>query len=71
MTKKQTKIARKVFELMGKYVTATLEAGTMEDEFVWIRDDVSGDVIVFGSSVSVIKRHVPFMNSKASRGPQN
>ena len=63
MTKKQTKIARKVFELMGEYVIATLEAGIREDGFIWIRDDVSGEVVVFAGSIEKLKKHVPFMQS--------
>ena len=65
MTKKQTKIARKVFELMGEYVIATLEAGTREDGFIWIRDDVTGEVVIFARSVDEAQKHVPFMKSNA------
>jgi hypothetical protein len=63
-TKKQTRIATEVFELMGDYIIAMLEAGEREDEFVWIRNGLSGEILIFARNLDAVKKHISFIPNK-------
>lgn len=61
MTKKMSRIIGRLFKLMGKYIEAVRESGESANDFLWIRDDRTGEIIIFASSLDKAKEHIRFI----------
>lgn len=60
MTKRMTAIARELFKLVGKYTELGRANGDLSktDDFVWIRDDNTGEVIIYASSFKRVENGI-------------
>ena len=61
MNKRMKKIATKLFRLLGKYIVESEKCGKVLDEFLFIRDDRTGEILIFASNLDAVKKHVPFI----------
>jgi len=66
MTRKMSRIIEKLFKLMGNYVIAMRESGESAERFLWIRDDRTGEIIIFASSLEDAKEHIRFIPTPPS-----
>ncbi len=59
--KKMIRLANKIYENLSDYSVLMAEAGCSEDEFIYIKNDVTGELITYSVSVDAAKKHIPFL----------